>query len=72
MRPGFFSLDRADRLARPHQQSRRGGSGLLFRLADLGQCNCCRGADRRVELVGQFQAFRLAVVRGRARHDTGR
>ena len=62
----------ADCIAGPHQQSRRGYLGLLYRLADLGKCNRRDRTGRRIELLGQPQAFRLAVVRGSARYHTGK
>ena len=68
---GLPRVDRVDGLAGPDQQSRRSDPSLLYRLADLGKCNRRDRTDHRIELLGQPQAFRLAVVRGSARYRTG-
>lgn len=67
---GLPRFDRVNGLAGSDQQSRRSNPRLLYRLADLGKCNRRDRAGRRIELFGQPQAFRLAVVRGNARHHT--
>ena len=71
MRLGLPRADRADGLAGSDQQSRRSDPGLLYRLADMGERNRRHRTDRRIELLGQLEAFRLATVRGSARHHTG-
>ena len=71
MRLGLPRADPADGLAGSHQQSRRSDPGLLHRLADMGERDRRHRTDRRTELLGQLEAFRLAIVRGGARHHTG-
>ena len=71
MRLGLPRTDRADGLAGSHQQSWRSDPGLLYRLADLGERDRGRCTGRRIELLGQPQAFRVAIVRGSTRNHTG-
>ena len=71
MRVGLPRADRADGLAGSHQQNRRGDPWLLYRLAELGKCNRRGRTARRIELLRQRKAFRLAVVRGSASYHTG-
>ena len=70
MRIGLPRVDRADGLAGSHQQSRRSDPRLLYCLADLGERDRRRRTGRRIERLGQLEAFRLAIVRGSTRHDT--
>ena len=71
MHLGLPRTDRADGLAGTDQQSRRSDPGLLHRFADLGERDRRHGTGGRIERLGQLEAFRLAVVRGSARHHTG-
>ena len=71
MRLSLPRADRVDGLAGSHQQSRRSDLRLLHRLADLGDRDRRCRTNRPIELVGQCQAFRLAIVRGSTGHYTG-
>ena len=71
MRLGLPRADRADDLAGSDQQSWRSNSRLLYRLADLGERDGRHRTDRRIELLRQLEAFRLAIIRGSTRHHTG-
>ena len=68
---GLPRFDRVNGLAGSDQQSRRSNPRLLYRLADLGERDRGHRTGRRIELLGQPEAFRLAVVRGSPRHRTG-
>ena len=72
MRVGLPRADRVDGLAGSHQQSRRSDPRLLYRLADLGERERRHRTDRHLELLGQRQAFRLAIIRGSAGHYPSR
>ena len=70
MRVGLPRADRADGLAGSHEQSWRSDPGLLYRLADLGERDRGHRTVRRIELLGQPEAFHLAFVRGGTRYHT--